>query len=102
MAARMEKKKAYIAGQIEGIDYEYACGRFLEAERSLESKGYSVVNHTRLCDCSMSWRKSMRIRLGELAGCDTIYMLKGWKHSKDAKLEHFVALKLGIEVKLEK
>ena len=33
-----------------------------------------------------------------MLGCDLIYMLRGWEHSKGAKLEHDVATSCGIGV----
>ena len=44
----------------------------------------------------------MSVCLKAMLDCDGIYMLKGWKKSRGAKLEHFIALKLGIEILLEK
>ena len=46
-----------------------------------------------------AWVKFMLADLAILmTSCDTIYMLKGWENSKGARIEHFTALEMGIQV----
>jgi len=94
--------KIYIAGKVSGIPYEQALANFNKAEEFLYSRGDNPVNPTKHCDVSWSWRKCMQTVIPLLCECDGIYMLKGWKASHGAKLEHFIALKLGIRIELEK
>ena len=102
METESGRKRIYIAGPVSGLDYEYACGHFIDAEKRLHEKGWDVVNPVRLCSSTWPWRKCMSVCLKAMLDCDGIYMLKGWKKSRGAKLEHFIALKLGIEILLEK
>lgn len=44
----------------------------------------------------------MRVCITHLMECDAIYMLKDWKQSRGARLEHFIALKLGMRIIKEK
>lgn len=94
--------KVYIAGQVSGIPYELAKENFKQAEEFLYARGDDPVNPTKHCDVSWSWKKCMKTVIPILCECDEIYMLKGWRQSKGAKLEHFIALKLGIKIELEK
>ena len=101
----MEKKemsRIYIAGAVTGVPYSQAVADFKRAEEHLYNRGDDPVNPTSYCDVSWSWGKCMRTVIPLLCECDGIYMLKGWKQSKGAKLEHFIALKLGLKIELEK
>lgn len=96
------KKKTYISGPLAGVDPTDAMMVFREAEVRLFCEGRDVVNPVRLCSSGWDWGRSMRVRLSHLLGCDAIYMLKGWKGDRGSRLEHFVALKLGMEITVEK
>lgn len=98
----MKKKKIYISGPVSGVDAEEARMRFRAAEVRLFCEGHDVVNPMRLCSSGWDWVRSMRVRLSHLLGCDAVYMLKGWKGDRGARLEHFVALKLGMGITVEK
>jgi hypothetical protein len=71
---------------------------FAKAEEFLYSRGDEPVNPTKHCNVSWDWDDCMKKVIPLLLQCDKIYMLKGWKQSKGAKLEHFIALKLGIRI----
>ena len=94
--------RIYIAGQVSGLPYEQAMENFKKAEEFLYSRGDTPVNPTKSCDVSWSWKKCMQTVIPLLVNCDGIYMLKGWKASHGAKLEHFIALKLGLKIELQK
>ena len=101
------KKTAYISGKITGTtDYE---NRFTNAEKKLKGMRYNVVNplrrtahlvgkHKTMGLPSPEWSDYMKECLQALLFCDTIYMLRGWEDSKDAKLERHVAGVLGMEI----
>ena len=40
----------------------------------------------------------MRMSLKQIAECDCLYMLPGWRNSRGARIEHGLALDLGLEV----
>lgn len=42
------------------------------------------------------------LMLVALSECDGVFMTKGWKKDKMAKLIHFIALKVGLTVMVEK
>lgn len=96
------KKKTYISGPLAGVDPSDAMTVFRAAEVRLFCEGHDVVNPVRLCSSGWDWGRSMRVRLSHLLGCDAVYMLKGWKGDRGSRLEHFVALKLGMEITVEK
>ena len=49
-------------------------------------------------DAEELWRRHMRIDIRELVACDAVYMLPGWPASRGARLEHHVAVELGLHV----
>lgn len=94
--------KIYIAGKVSGIPYEQVLEKFAFAEKEVASKGAFPVSPVRFCKPEWNWNKCMRNCIRRLMECDGIYMLKDWKQSKGAKLEHFIALKLGMTIEIEK
>ena len=95
-------KKIYIAGPVTGLDIVVVKRAFSAAEERIAYRGDVPVNPLRLCSSAWDWRKCLRNCIKALVDCDGIYMLKGWRNSKGAKLEHFIALKLGMEVEVER
>lgn len=83
--------KIYISGKITGTkDYRQ---RFRIAESWLYFKYHetNVINPAKVnaeLPESTTYQEYMKMSLCMLSMCDTIYMLKGWKDSKGARLEH--------------
>jgi len=98
----IERKRIYIAGRVSGIDYDEALSAFADAAKAVEQRGDYPVNPTLYCDKEWDWQTCMRTVIPLLVTCDGVYMMKGWRQSKGAKLEHFIALKLGLTIELEK
>jgi hypothetical protein len=97
------KRRIFIAGDTGGINRDDVVRRhFADADEMIMMRGDIPVNPIWFCDPSDPFERRMRICLKELAGCDGIYMLKGWRADKGAKMEHFVALKLKLTIELEK
>lgn len=96
-------KKVYISGAIAHHDLAERKATFAAAARRLSEEGYFPVNpfDNGLGD-DADRREHMRVDIGMLVECDCIYMLKGWRESKGAKLEHDVATTCGLSVKYEK
>lgn len=94
--------KVYISGQITGANFIEDRLRFSDAQELISGRGDTAVNPIYLCTSAYDSQNSMRRRIKALMDCDEIYMLKGWKTSKSARLEHFIALKLNIKITLEK
>ncbi len=94
--------RIFISGPITGTD-DYI-DRFLRAEIKLTEEGYTVVNPAGVLaqlPVTFSWGTCMAITLALLEECDSIYMLKGWEHSKGAQMEHTFAAGLGKEIVYE-
>lgn len=94
--------KVYISGPITGTnDY---MKRFNNAQKYLESKGYSVVNPA-LVNSNLpkdtSYDEYMDMSFVMLRMCDAIYMLKGYEYSEGAKVELNVAERTGKKILYE-
>lgn len=88
--------RIYIAGPMTGLpEFNYPAF-FAEAER-LRSLGYEVENPAANPHppCG-SWAVYMRLALRQMLTCDAVALLPGWQQSRDALLEHTVAIDLGI------
>lgn len=91
--------KVYISGAISNRDPEEVRKEFERVEKLLSSLGLEAVNPLAngLTDAH-TWREHMRADLHLLLECDKIVVLPGWRESKGARLEVFVATELGMEV----
>lgn len=90
-------KRIYISGKITD-DANYKVN-FEVAELALETAGFQPVNpaEEHLSE-GATWADYMRHDIKLLCDCDAIYMLKGWRESAGAKIEHKLARDLGIEI----
>ena len=98
------QKTIYISGKITGTDdYE---NRFAIAEKKLKSDGYEVLNPVRtgkwleryLAPKLPTWVEYMKQDIKSMMAADCIYMLKGYRESKGARLELFLAKTLKYEI----
>ena len=98
------QKIIYISGKITGTeDYEE---RFLKAEMNLRSRGFNVLNPVKagkwlernLAPKFPTWVEYMKQDLKSMMIADCIYMLKGYRESKGARLELFLAKFLQYEI----
>lgn len=94
----------YLSGPITGIENGNRTA-FARAAAMLQQAGYMVKNpHDIFCEPAPQdhnqllayWQRAMRADIRALVDCDRIAMLPGWEKSEGARLEHFVAGKLGI------
>ena len=102
-------KWAYISGPITGLPQQQDQQPSQHAEARLKASGYEVVNPVTIGEsleygCAQvgaeppSWDQYMRADLQQMLHCKTIAMLPGWRESKGARIEHFVASVLGFDV----
>ena len=94
-------KKIYISGKItDNANYK---ADFEAAELALKIAGFQPVNpaEEQLPD-GATWADYMRHDIKLLCDCDAIYMLRGWRESAGAKIEHKLARELGIEIIYER
>ncbi len=90
-----KQRKIYIAGKITGLrDYKK---RFDEAEEVLKKQGHIVVNPSIVPE-GLVYDDYMNTCTAMLKACDTIYMLRNWKDSTGAKIEHQIAELSGKEI----
>lgn len=82
-------KRIYISGAITS-DILNAPRKFCEMERQLRREfGCEVINPMKLPHKEgATWEEYMIVDLEALRTCDAIYMLRCWKDSRGARLEH--------------
>lgn len=94
--------KLYISGAItNNPDYEV---QFLLTKEKLSSEYNAIINPVEISYevnkkiNSPNYYDYMRADIKELIECDAIYMMKGWKSSNGAKLEHEIAKVLNLKI----
>jgi len=103
----MSKRKVYLSGPMSGVERADYVRRFGEAERILRRHGYGCINPCRVWACRWPWiYRAMEWVLGKrlaYAVClcydllllttraDGIAMLPGWRASRGAQIENYVA-----------
>ena len=98
------KKRIYISGPISGHDLDERRKVFEMAEVILEKIGFEPVNPIAEADRhpeDVTTHQHMRRDIALLLGCDAIFMMKGWTHSKGCKVEFDVATAIGLLVYFE-
>lgn len=97
------RPRIYISGPVTGTeDYRE---RFAEAEKCLKKRGYAVINPVRVnaqLPKETSYRQYMDMSLLMLSMAEAVCMLKGWRESKGARLEHEFAGATGRKIIYEK
>ena len=97
---RQPAAKIYISGSItRDPDYRE---HFRAAEEKLRDMGMKVFNPAKFeADPDKSWEDYMKRDIAELMRCKAIYLLKGWKKSRGARIEYRIAKELGYMVIFE-
>jgi hypothetical protein len=86
----------YIAGRVTGLPPNEAYTKFRAKQLELEEMGFYVLNPMEHVPDGETWGNAMRICVVLLAAAGSVWLLDNWKDSPGAKLEHALALKLGI------
>jgi len=97
----MNEKRIYISGKISGVPFEEAHKKFLNAETALMIHGWSDIANPMKCKIFKKddeWEWQMGACLMMLLRCGAIYMLKDWRQSRGARIEHAVAQELEIDI----
>jgi len=90
----------YISGPMTGQP-ENNVPAFNAKAAELRAAGVEVVNPVEVCahlPPDACWRDFMRGDIVALMGCNSIHMLPGWWRSEGARLEWWLALKLGMKI----
>jgi hypothetical protein len=96
-------KRIYISGPITGLHPTLVQRIFQAAQKHLRQLGFEeVVNPTTLDhDHDQTWESYMIADIKELFYCDAIFMLKNWRSSRGARIEHAIAKELKLEIVYE-
>lgn len=101
-------KPIYISGQITSEDkviQKLNIIRFFEVEKELRAQGRTVFNPARAEFENPDWTEYNQYLAHDLIyiieNKPDMYMLRGWKFSKGALLEHEVALQLSLKIDYE-
>lgn len=91
--------KIYISGPMTGynnFNYDY----FDKVKRDLEREGFKVISPADIGRSLMKRHKKvsyidfLEADLNALKECDAVYMIKGWRKSLGARIEHSYAKEL--------
>jgi Asp-tRNA(Asn)/Glu-tRNA(Gln) amidotransferase A subunit family amidase len=88
--------KLYLGGPISSNLSGYRA-EFAAAADKLRAEGHEVINPAENPE-QPSWHAYMAISLAQLVTCSGIALLKGWEHSRGARLEAHVAAELEMEM----
>lgn len=91
--------RIYISGKITGLDIKEAEALFEYVETQLAQAGHTPVNPMKLMpyDPKHTWVDYMVEDIRGLLSCQAILMLPNWTDSKGAKVEHAIAVSMGMQ-----
>lgn len=91
----------YISGPI--TNNPHYMQDFERVEKALLTNGDNPVNPAKVeLNENATWADYMREDIRALTCCNAIFMLKGWWRSKGARLERYIAKKLGLSIIYER
>ena len=100
MTTTIPTLRIYISGSITR-DPDYRA-HFARAEEKLRRQRLHVFNPAKNeVDPDKTWTDYMKYDIRQLLGCSAIYLLKGWRKSKGARLEYRIAKALGLIIMRE-
>lgn len=95
--------RIYISGPISGIPHDVYISNFWIKEMEL-AKRYpdaEIFNPALAHNNMPGWMEHshyMELCKAELAWCDTVYFMKGWKESKGSRMERKWAEDMGLKI----
>lgn len=88
----------YVAGPMSGLPL-LNFPAFNAAAARIRALGHEAVNPAEVNpDPNMAWAEAMKRDIPELLKCDGVVMLPGWQSSRGARIEHNLAVQLGLRV----
>lgn len=97
-ARRAKRRIVYVSGPITGHP-DGNIASFAKLARELRAQGDYVINPHEICQNPATWQEAMRRNIAMLVECDTIYLLPGWKLSRGARMEAYIAGELEMDVR---
>jgi Domain of unknown function (DUF4406) len=92
--------RVYIAGPMSGLP-EFNFPAFNAEAAALRAQGFAVLNPAEHGIVEgADWADYLRHDIAGLASCERIHLLPGWSKSKGARLEHSIAVALGMVITL--
>ena len=106
-------KTIYVAGKVRGLPFQEVREKFENKTKELRAAGYMVRNPValvemynncqeyiggRLLNDGNSRNETLRFCLKQMLDCDGIYLLPDWKWSEGAKVEKWVAERVGMTI----
>lgn len=89
--------RTYISGPMTGLP-GFNHPAFHAAAAALRAAGREVFNPAENgLPAEAPWAEHMRADIRALMDCDVIHLLPGWWKSRGARLEHYVAIRLGMQ-----
>lgn len=95
----------YVIGPVTGIENENA-DAFYEAARSLRKVDFGAVIPHQVVKRTATWEEAMHASIEEMTRCDDgvffyggVAMIDGWEQSRGARIEHDLAMAIGIPCK---
>lgn len=91
--------RIYISGKITGLDLKAAEALFEYVETQLAQAGHEPVNPMKLLahDPEHTWNDHIVASVRGLLPCQAILMLPNWTDSIEAKVEHAIAVSMGMQ-----
>lgn len=96
------KKMIYLAGKVSGLPSHEVWHKFEAKEFELIKQGHEVYNPVRIVadhnSMNEPWSEIMKACILLLLDSDELHLMPCWKDSEGAKLEHHIALQLGMPI----
>lgn len=95
-----EEKSVYISAPITGVDKTESDKAFFQGIELACDLGFCRIIDPRQNGLPKDapWNKHMAADITRLVTCDAIILCEGWATSRGCRLEHHIAIELGIQI----
>lgn len=91
--------KIYLSGAISVLPIDAARRAFSAAEKVLAAQGWEVVNPMKNgVPVEAPWEVHLAEDVLLLLACKAVYMMRGWRESRGARLEHAIATRVSMRI----